>query len=413
MKWLENGWKMGAVLMVLLLMSTSHAASRVVRVEGTTLAPGETKRVRVVLESLGDEKALGFNLGYNPAVLRFVNAAAGADSVTVGAALSSNPNQTNLGRLGVTLSLDLFTTNTFPAGTNFIADIFFTPAAGVTGGVSAITFTNEPGVTEISDPNASELSATYVGSSVSVVLQCGFSLGSSAANFSDTGGGVFVSLTASNAVCAWTLVNTNPWITITSATNGTGSATVNFLVDANPNLTGRTGAVAIAGQTFTVTQSGITCTYALTPTNAAHSSAGGTGSVSIVTGASCAWTVRTTNDWIQFTSPTNGIGHGSFNYTLLANLNTARTGTVTVAGQSLLVTQAAYTGGFVFSSINASVPGNISLTVTGGPLGVWSLEISGDLTNWSSFASLTNATGRVDFATPAPVSNRFYRAILP
>ena len=84
-----------------------------------------------------------------------------------------------------------------------------------------------------------------------------------------------------------------------------------------------------------------------------------------------------------------------------------------LAGQTLGVTQAAYTGGFVFASINASGPGNISLTVTGGPLGVWSLEISGDLTNWSSFASLTNATGRVDFASPAPASNRFYRAILP
>ena len=402
------------LLLLALLITSSHAASRVVRVEGTTLAPGETKRVRVVLESLGNEKALGFNLAYDPAVLQFVNAAAGADSVAVGAALNSNPNQTtNFGRLGVTLSLDLFTTDTFPAGTNFIADIFFTPVPGVTGGVSAITFTNEPGITEISDPNANELSATYVGSSVSVVLQCGFSLGSSAANFSDTGGGGFVSLTASNAACAWSLVNTNPWISITSATNGTGSATVNYLVDANPNPLGRTGTVVIAGQTFTVTQSGVTCTYALTPTNVAHSSAGGTGSVSIATGASCAWTVRTTNDWIQFTSPTNGTGHGSFNYALLANWNTARTGTVTVAGQTLRVTQAAYTGGFVFASINASVPGNISLTVTGGPLGVWSLEISGDLTNWSSFASLTNATGRVDFASPAPASNRFYRAILP
>lgn len=584
MKWLENGWKIGALLLVLLSMSPGHAASRVIRVEGVTLAPGETLPVRVVLESLGDEKALGFNLAYDPAVLRFVSAAAGVDSVTVGAALSSNPNQTNLGRLGVTLSLDLFTTNTFPAGTNFIADIYFTSAAGVTGGVSAITFTNEPGVTEISDPNANELTATYVGSSVSVVLQCGFFLNSGAAGFSDAGGGALVSLTASNAVCAWSLVNTNPWIS-TSATNGTGSATVEFLVDANPNLLGRTGTVVVAGQNFTVTQSGITCTYALapgggtsgaaaetnsfnvlaadpcawsvvntngwitllsggglgngavtyavadnfsaasrsgalevagqifsvtqaafacayalssasathsaaaetnslsltasnfcawsvvntnswvtilsgssgagdgvityalgvnpslleragalsvggevfaitqqgqpcsyalTPTSAAHGSSGGTGTVIIATGAACAWAVATTNDWIQFTAATNGTGGGSFDYALLPNWSlTARTGLVTVADQSLLVAQEAYVGGFHFQSIHALTPGEISLTLTGGPLGVWSLEISGDLASWSPFASLTNATGRVDFATPVAESNRFYRAILP
>jgi hypothetical protein len=585
MKWLENGWKIGALLVVLLSMSSSHAASRVLRVEGTTLAPGETLPVRVVLESLGDEKALGFNLAYDPAVLRFVNAAAGVDSVTVGAALSANPNQTNLGRLGVTLSLDLFTTNTFPAGTNFIADIFFTPAAGVTGGVSAITFTNEPGVTEVSDPNANELSATYVGSSVSVVLQCGFFLNSDAAGFSDVGGGASVSLIASNAVCAWSLVNANPWIS-PSATNGTGSATVNFLVDANPNLISRTGIVVIAGQNFTVTQSGITCTYALapvsgmpgaapetnsfnvlaadpcawsvsntnewitilsgssgsgngtvtyavgdnfsatpragtltvagqtfsltqaafactyallpvngahaaaaatnsfslttsnfcawsvvntnpwmtilsggsgagdgfityavdanaslservgtlvaggqtftitqqgqpcsyalTPTNLVLGSAGGTGTVSIVTGASCAWEVATTNDWIQFTSATNGTGAGGFDCSLLANWSlTARTGAVLVAGQVLPVTQEAYTGGFVFRSISATVPGEVSLSITGGPLGVWELQISGDLSHWSRLADLTNATGRVDFATPVAESNRFYRAVQP
>ena len=574
------------VLYVLLTLST-HAASRVVRVEGMTVAPGATNRVRVVLESLGNEKGLGFNLGYNPAVLRFVSATAGVDALAVGANLVSNPNQTtNFGRLAVALALDFSTPDTFPAGTNYIADVFFTPASGVTGGVSAITFTNEPGVTEISDPNVNELPATYAGSSVSVVLQCGFSLGSGVANFSDTGGGSSVSLTASNTVCAWSLVNANPWISVTSATNGTGSATVNFLVDANPNLISRTGLVVIAGQNFTVTQSGLTCTYALapgggthgataetnsfnvlaanpcawsvvntngwvtilsgssgsgngvvtyavadnfsatpragtltvagqtfsitqsafacafalssasavhsavattnsfsltasnfcawsvvntnpwvtilsggsgagdgvitysllanpalleragalsiageiftitqqgqpcsyalTPTNVVHSSAGGTGTVSLATGASCAWNVATTNEWIQLTSPTNGTGAGGFDYSLLANWSlTARTGAVLVAGQTLLVTQQAYAGGFVFSSINANVPGEISLVLTGGPLGVWSLEISGDLANWSSFASLTNTTGRVDFVTPVAASNRFYRAVQP
>ena len=76
MKWLENGWKFSALLMALLLVSSGQAADRVVRVEGLTLAPGQTNRVRVILESLGNEKALGFNLAYDPAVLRFVRALA-------------------------------------------------------------------------------------------------------------------------------------------------------------------------------------------------------------------------------------------------------------------------------------------------------------------------------------------------
>ena len=404
-----------ALLLLAFLISSSHAASRVIRVEGMTVAPGETNRVRVVLESLGNEKALGFNLGYNPAVLTFVRAEAGPDSVAVGANLISNPNQTtNFGRIALALALDFSTPDTYPSGTNFIADVFFTVAAGVTGGVSAITFTNEPGVTEISDPNVNELSASYVGSSVSVVLQCEFSLGMNAAAFTDVGGGGSVSLTAGNAVCAWSLVNVTPWISITSATNGAGSATVDFLVEANPNLTGRTGTVVVAGQPFTVTQSGITCTYALAPAGRAHGATTETNSFNVLAANPCAWSVVNTNPWVTILSGVSGTGDGLINYALLANWSlTARTGVVTVAGQSLSVTQEAYAGGFHFQSIHMMTPGEVSLTLTGGPLGVWSLEISGDLTNWASFASLTNATGRVDLITPVAESNRFYRAVLP
>ena len=490
-----------ALLLLAFLISSSHAASRVIRVEGMTVAPGETNRVRVVLESLGNEKALGFNLGYNPAVLTFVRAEAGPDSVAVGANLISNPNQTtNFGRIALALALDFSTPDTYPSGTNFIADVFFTVAAGVTGGVSAISFTNEPGVTEISDPNVNELSASYVGSSVSVVLHCGFFLGTNAANFSDVGGGGSVSLLASNAVCVWSLANANSWISLTSATNGAGSATVDFLVEANPNLTGRTGTVVVAGQPFTVTQSGITCTYALAPAGRAHGATTETNSfnvlaanpcawsatntngwITILSGSSgsgngtvtyavannysdtprrdaitvagrtfsvnqaaftcayalssasathsadaatnsfsltasnfCAWSVVNTNPWVTILSGVSGTGDGLINYALLANWSlTARTGVVTVAGQSLSVTQEAYAGGFHFQSIHMMTPGEVSLRLTGGPLGVWSLEISGDLTNWASFASLTNATGRVDLITPVAESNRFYRAVLP
>ena len=124
--------------------------------------------------------------------------------------------------------------------------------------------------------------------------------------------------------------------------------------------------------------------------------------------------MTTTNNWIQFTSATSGSGNGGFNYSLFANWGlTARTGVVIVAGQTLPVAQAAYAGGFAFRSINATVPGEVSLSLTGGPAGVWELQISGDLSNWAHLASLTNTTGRVDFATPSAESNRFYRAILP
>lgn len=60
------------------------------------------------------------------------------------------------------------------------------------------------------------------------------------------------------------------------------------------------------------------------------------------------------------------------------------------------------------------MPGQVSLSVTGGPAGVWELQMSGDLTNWSKLADLTNSTGRVDLAVPFTTgSNHFFRALRP
>ena len=87
---------------------------------------------------------------------------------------------------------------------------------------------------------------------------------------------------------------------------------------------------------------------------------------------------------------------------------------VTVAGQALPVTQLGYAGGFAFRSFTLDGLGAISLTLTGGPAGLWELQTSGDLSLWSKLADLTNATGRVDYISPpAGDTNRFFRAVRP
>src|SRR5438132_12962598 len=49
-----------------------------------------------------------------------------------------------------------------------------------------------------------------------------------------------VSLTTASG-CAWTVVNTNGWIRILSPTNGLGSGSVRYAVDANVSGNWRTG----------------------------------------------------------------------------------------------------------------------------------------------------------------------------
>jgi hypothetical protein len=57
---------------------------------------------------------------------------------------------------------------------------------------------------------------------------------------------------------------------------------------------------------------------------------------------SCAWTAVSNDPFITITAGTNGIGRGTVRYTVAGNTNTAPlTGTMTIAGQTVTVNQAA------------------------------------------------------------------------
>lgn len=57
--------------------------------------------------------------------------------------------------------------------------------------------------------------------------------------------------------CTWTASSNASWISVTSGASGSGSGTVSFSVAANSSSASRTGTLNIAGQTYTVTQSGV------------------------------------------------------------------------------------------------------------------------------------------------------------
>jgi hypothetical protein len=82
---------------------------------------------------------------------------------------------------------------------------------------------------------------------------CTFALSSPSYAAPVLGGPGTVNITAP-ADCPWTAVSQVPWVIVTVGAAGSGDGAILFLV--TPNLTGapRSGAILIAGQTFTVTQ---------------------------------------------------------------------------------------------------------------------------------------------------------------
>jgi hypothetical protein len=87
---------------------------------------------------------------------------------------------------------------------------------------------------------------------------CNFTLDTSSQSFGSAGGSGTVNVTASGNSCNWSAISNDSFITITGGTPGTGSGPLTYSVGANQGTTPRTGSMTIAGQTFTVSQSGAT-----------------------------------------------------------------------------------------------------------------------------------------------------------
>jgi hypothetical protein len=140
------------------------------------------------------------------------------------------------------------------------------------------------------------------------------------------------------ADCTWTAVSAVAWVAVVSGASGAGNGSVRLDIQSNP-ASARTGTVAIAGRTVTVTQP---CGFAISPTSQAVPVGGGTGTVTVTTGAECPWTAVSSVSWITITAGASGSANGAVSFTVDANTTGApRTGTLTIAGLTFTVDQAA------------------------------------------------------------------------
>lgn len=92
-------------------------------------------------------------------------------------------------------------------------------------------------------------------------------------------------------------------------------------------------------QTFIVTAPSA-CTYALKSPGASIALDGGSGTIDLVTGPACRWTAVSNAPWITITAGASGTDSGSIAWSAAANgTRSARTGTITVGGQTYTITQ--------------------------------------------------------------------------
>ena len=135
-----------------------------VQVLSAAVKGGEGVTVPVILAANGNENALGFSLGFNPAILRFVSVTPGPGAG--GASLLINTNEAGLGRVGLALALPSDTT--FAAGTQTVAQLTFLSSVASAATNTSLAFNDLAIERQLADPAGQELPASFVDGTIAI-----------------------------------------------------------------------------------------------------------------------------------------------------------------------------------------------------------------------------------------------------
>jgi hypothetical protein len=207
--------------------------------------------------------------------------------------------------------------------------------------------------------------------------------------------------------CYWS-VNYDVYGFINFVTSGgTGPGTVTYTANPNagpnPDGTPRSMVIRVNNVIFTINQSYLACTYSIAPGSANHGPDAGTYEFQMNTAVGCPWIAYygQSNYWL-WTSNELKRGPGPVVYTVSANNQADRTGTITVAGHTYTVNQSGRNCTYGVSPRNVQVSpagGQGTITVTTQPGCTWSFWYG---YSWVDFPYGSNGVG------PGTVAYRAY-----
>jgi hypothetical protein len=281
---------------------------------------------------------------------------------------------------------------------------WMTVAAGANGsGNGTVTFTVS------ANSGTARSGMLTIGGQIVTVNQlpapCAYSVTPPTLSPGATGGAVGpVTVTTADG-CAWAATSSASWLTITAGASGSGNGTVTVNAAANTGAA-RTATLTIASQSVTVSQTANQCAYSVTPTTVPIAAVGGSGApISVSTGPGCTWSASSAASWVSILTGASATGPGTVTYTVLPNTGSARTGTLTVAGQPVSISQSApcvYTLSRTSDNFEKSggTDGRVSVMTQSGC--AWT---AGSNADWITVTSGTNGSGNGTVAYSVAANN--------
>ncbi len=198
-----------------------------------------------------------------------VNQEAGQPTGTI----SLSPSSLNVPASISNGSISVISSNPNLSWTASSSDTSWLTLAGTTGtGNGSFSYTG------LGNPKAADRTATItvtpangVAATLTVTqIAAVMTVSPSSANVQGSGGTGSFSITANNSTLQWSAASNVGWLSITSPGSGVGDATMAWAAAANSSTTARTGIITItpsggSGQTFTVTEAGLTGSISASP----------------------------------------------------------------------------------------------------------------------------------------------------
>ncbi len=232
--------------------------------------------------------------------------------------------------------------------------------------------------------------------------RCGVQARVESSTFTAAGGSGTLQVTTARE-CTWSAESSASWLRLSSPTQGQGESALQFTVAPNADPPQRTASITVKDQQVQISQTGRPCEFQLSSTHESLEPAGGERTIEIAaSSAQCAWTGSTDVSWITIVNGREGTGNGALVFRVGAATGPHRTGTISVAGRSVLVEQ----GTGCTTSVS---PLNVTIGPQGGDGSVQ--VVSGPGCEWTAAANASwirvnagargSGVGRVEFTVAA------------
>ena len=172
--------------------------------------------------------------------------------------------------------------------------------------------------------------------------RCATTVSGAPASFGPSGGTGTLAIGVARE-CTWTAASQAPWISLTSAAEGQGDASVAYRVAPNEDPVARQGNIAVGDHHVTIAEGAAPCRFDVSGAAATVPPEGGQIEVTLRTHPVCGWTAGSGVPWADVT-PASGRGEGVVRVNVAPNGGSApRSLVVTIAGERVTATQPART----------------------------------------------------------------------